>query len=108
MRAFRQNQRRQLVKEYQDQKAGVRTEDDPQLLAVSSRVGTPDNATGSSRTPENPIIPWREPEESNGKPGEVLSLEIGSCVALDPLSSTALYSHHDAPRLFLRCTPDSL
>jgi hypothetical protein len=104
MRAFRRSQRLQLVKESQERQAQALAQDDSQLLPVSSHIGSSCLAPTEAEIPiTNLGKPSRNLEEDHAGLSEIMSLEIGSGLALDPFSSTALYSHHEAPQLFSHC-----
>lgn len=104
MRSFRRGQRRRKVADFQQKQPVVEAveavdEKSPQTNSLDSvAVTSADSADLQERTPEE-----RQHEQacSSEKQTVVLRSEPGD--ALDPFRTTAMYSHHDAPGLFMHC-----
>lgn len=102
MRAFRRNQRFQMVKAYQEEYSCKPATDSG---FASQRVALPATHVGVSTGTDIKL----EESPALGHTGHQ-PIEIGISSSIDPFSSTVLYEKYNSPQLFSHCTfrPDEL
>jgi hypothetical protein len=102
MRSFRRRQRLQEIEKFRHAQIQAKVGDD-----VSSQVDSAAWIAGTTShraSLQGKVLQERLDELGSALHDEETALvKSGPGIALDPFHQTAMYNHHDAPRLFMHC-----